>query len=85
MPVLLTSNLINTVNSFNLPGQQANSFINQLHSVLADLNAGNTAQACGDLTGFINHVRAQSGKELTPAQASQLIAAAKQIQADLAC
>ena len=85
VPVLLTSNLINTVNSFNLPGQQANSFINQLHSVLADLNAGNTAQACGDLTGFINHVRAQSGKELTPAQASQLIAAAKQIQADLAC
>jgi hypothetical protein len=30
-------------------------------------------------------VRAQTGKKLTPAQASQLIAATQQIRADLAC
>jgi hypothetical protein len=47
--------------------------------------ANNTAQACSDLTGFINHVKAQSGKALRVSQANQLIAAAKQIQAVLDC
>ncbi len=53
--------------------------------VQADLSANNTAQACLDLTSFINHVKAQSGKQLTVGQATQLIAAAKQIQAVLGC
>jgi hypothetical protein len=44
-----------------------------------------TLLACGDLTGFINHVMAQSGKQLTVAQANQLLAAAAQIRAVLGC
>jgi hypothetical protein len=51
-----------------------------LQAVLADLQVNNTAQACSDLTSFINHVTAQSGKHLTVSQANQLLAAARQIQ-----
>jgi hypothetical protein len=43
------------------------------------------AQACLDLTGFINHVKAQSGKGLTTTQVSSLLTAANRIKAILAC
>ncbi len=79
------SNLITTVNSFHLPSGIQNSFDSQLQVVLADLNAGNTSQACIDLTSFINHVKSQSGKGLTVSQANQLLAAAQQVQVVLGC
>jgi uncharacterized protein (DUF697 family) len=79
------SSLVTTVNSFNLPHGIQNSFDSQLQAVQADLSANNTAQACSDLTSFINHARAQSGKALTVSQANQLIAAATQIKAVLGC
>jgi hypothetical protein len=77
--------LIATINGFHLPGNTSKSYISQLQMVQADLSTNNTAQACLDLTGFINHVKAQSGKQLTVSQATQLIAAARQIQAVLGC
>ncbi len=81
-----SSDLINPVNSFQLvPTGIQTSFDSQLQAVQADLAANNTAQACSDLTAFIEHVNAQSGKMLTVAQASQLLAAARQIQAVLGC
>jgi N-acetylneuraminic acid mutarotase len=81
-----TSDLTSQVNSFNLSSQGTQtSFDGQLQSVQADLAANNTAQACNDLTSFINHVNAQSGKKLTVAQANQLLAAATRIQAVLGC
>ena len=49
------------------------------------LAAGNDADACSSLRGFINQVQAQSGKKLTPAQAAELIAAATRIRAVLSC
>ena len=80
------SDLISLVNSFNLSPQGIQtSFDSQLQAVQADLAANNTAQACSDLTSFINHVNAQSGKMLTVAQANQLLAAATRIQAVLGC
>ena len=77
---------ISLVNSFNLsPTGIQTSFDSQLQAVQADLAANNTAQACSDLTSFVNHVNAQSGKKLTVAQANQLLAAAEQIHAVLGC
>jgi hypothetical protein len=76
------TNLIALVDS--IPGSKQ-SFEDQLDTALADLNAGNINLACGDLTGFINHVMAQSGKQLTVGQANQLIPAAAQIRAVLGC
>jgi len=74
------TNLIAVIDS--IPGAKQ-SFEDQLDTALADLNAGQTNSACGDIRGFINHVRAQSGKQLTVAQANQLISAAAQIRAVL--
>lgn len=51
----------------------------------ADLAAGQTSVACGDLTGYINEVNAQAGKHIDPLTAGQLVAAARQIQAVLGC
>jgi hypothetical protein len=79
------SNLINTVNSFGLPADIQAGFDTQLQAVQTDLTNNNPAQACSDLTAFINHVQAQSGKHLTVSQANQLLAAAKQVQAVLGC
>ena len=79
------SDLITLVNSFNLsPGIQT-SFDSQLQAVQAAIAASNTVRACSSLTSFINYVKAQSGKVLTMAQADQLLAAAKQLQAVLNC
>ncbi|HEX6553436.1 MAG TPA: HYR domain-containing protein [Ktedonobacteraceae bacterium] len=79
------SDLINLVNSFGLPADFQASFDTQLQAVQTDLTNNNPTQACRDLTAFINHVQAQSGKGLTTSQANQLIAAAKQVQAVLGC
>ena len=79
------TNLITTVNGFGLAKGAQSSFDAQLQAVQTDLAGNNTTQACDDLTAFLNHVRAQSGKQLTVSQASQLTAAAKQAQAVLGC
>jgi len=80
------NDLITLVNSFNLSLQGIQtSFDSQLQAVQADLAANNTAQACSDLTSFINHVKAQSGQHLTADQANQMLTAATRIQAVLAC
>ena len=79
------SNLITTVNSFGLPADIQAGFDTQLQAVQTDLTNNNPAQACSDLTAFINHIQAQSGKHLTVSQANQLLAAAKQVQAVLGC
>jgi hypothetical protein len=54
-----------------------------VQQALAAANAGNRADASNTLAAFVNDVDAQAGKGLTGAQASQLIAAAQQIQAVL--
>jgi hypothetical protein len=77
--------LIATIQGFHLPGNTSKSYISQLQAVQADLSANNTARACLDLTSFINHVNAQSGKGLTTTQAGQLLTAANRIKAVLAC
>jgi len=80
------SALISLVNSFHLsPKGIQTSFDSQLQAVQADLADNNTAQACSDLTSFINHVQAQSGKHLTVSQANQFIAAATNIKKVLGC
>ena len=72
--------LIGLIRSFNLPSGTANSLITKLQSVLTAIDAGDTATACSYLASFINECAAQSGKKLTAAQATQLIASANSIQ-----
>jgi hypothetical protein len=78
-------NLINLVNSFNLPSGLQTSLDGYLQTAQAKVNAGNINAACGNLTNFISLVNAQSGKKLTTSQAQLLLAAANNIMAVLGC
>jgi hypothetical protein len=53
--------------------------------VLTAVNAGQTATACSELTDFTGFVQSHTGKGITQSQATQLIKAAKQVQAVLGC
>ncbi|GCE19719.1 GH25 family lysozyme [Dictyobacter kobayashii] len=79
------SDLITLVNSFHLSMGLQTSLNAKLTAALSAVNAGNIPAACGSLTAFINQVNAQSGKKLTPRQATQLRMAAQQIKVVLAC
>ena len=82
------SNLIATIQAFNLKQGIANSLDSKLQNTLAALNAaqgGSAAATCNLLTAFINETQAQSGKALTVDQANQLITSASRITAVIGC
>jgi hypothetical protein len=85
---MLHTQVLLTVQSFNLQQGIANSLDAKLEKVLGALNgatSGNTGAVCNQLGAFINETMAQSGHRLTVAQADQLIAAAQQIRAVIGC
>ncbi|MGH9837979.1 MAG: SBBP repeat-containing protein [Blastocatellia bacterium] len=85
-PQQAISNLIDLVKSFHLQPQGIeNSLIVKLQHALDSLAAGNIANACDQLTAFINEVNAQAGKKLTTDQANQLITGANQVKMALGC
>lgn len=69
----------------SVAGLGGGSFSSQLSQAQASLAKGNTKAACGSLSAFANHVQAQSGKQLTAAQANALLAAATRIGALIGC
>jgi hypothetical protein len=77
--------MIHVVNSFHLSKSLQTSLDNKLQDVLSAINGGQTATACSELTDFIGYVQSHTGKGLTTSQATQLIAAATQVQAVLGC
>ena len=79
------SDLITTVNSYHLSSSLQTALDNKLNDALTAINAGQTTTACSNLTDFIGFVQSHTGKGLTSSQATQLIAAAKQVQAVLGC
>lgn len=56
------------------------SFADQLQAAIDAVTAGRTNDACDVLTSYVNHVRAQSGKQLTTALADRLLGNAQQIR-----
>jgi hypothetical protein len=79
------SGLVTTVTSYNLSHGLQTSLVSQLQAVCADLEANKQTAACGVIGAFLNQVKAQSGKGLTSAQATQLLTDAQRINAVLAC
>ena len=77
--------MIHVVKSFFLAKSLQTSLDQQLQTVLADLRAHQTTQACQGLTSFINSVQAQSGSGLTTTQATQLLTEAAVIHTRLGC
>jgi hypothetical protein len=64
------------------PGTSLSDKVQSAQSFLA---SGDIANTCSTLSAFIHEVKAQSGKHIPLAQASQLIADAQRIQAVLTC
>ena len=84
-PAERISDLDALVRSYNLQHGTETSLTVKLRDALNALNAGNTAVACAKLSDFVNLTRAQSGKKLTAAQATQLIGEANSIRAAIGC
>lgn len=61
------------------------SFSSKVNNVLAAVAAGDQAGACAALNALNNQTRAQSGKQITVAQANALLAAAARIGAVIGC
>ena len=80
-----TADLIAAVNKLKISAGLKNALLSQLTSALAMLQSNNLAAACGSLQSFINSVASQKGKMISPSDADQLIAAAKQIEAVIGC
>lgn len=84
-PSAQASNLIVFVENLNLPGGTSTSLTSTLQNAIDSFASGNTTSACNQLNAFITQVQALSGKKLTAAEASQLIAAANQIRTAQGC
>lgn len=79
------TNLESIVQGLGLPADFANSLLSKLQSIQQDLSSGATTDACNQLQAFSNQVQAQSGKQLTTGQASQLVRDANGIRSTIGC
>ena len=85
-PAEQAANLIVKING--LPGVQdgvKNSLVVKLDAVRAALALGNTTSACAELQALASAVQAQAGKQLTAAQAADLLVDITRIRAALGC
>jgi hypothetical protein len=74
-----TTNLLNLVNSSNLPSGTQNSLDAKLNAAIAAFDRGDTTAGDNQLRAFINEVNAQSGKTIDPALATIFVADAQRI------
>ena len=78
--------LINTIESFNLPKGVTTSLEAPLNAALAQLNRNHATPACNQLNAFLNQVNAkQNNGQLTSQQAAELTQQAKAIQQAIGC
>jgi hypothetical protein len=61
------------------------SLLDKISAAEQYLASGDTSDSCGTLGAFLHEVNAQSGKEISTAQAAELISDAQRIRAVLAC
>jgi hypothetical protein len=84
-PAHMIEGLQATVSGLGLPKGSTTALNSSLRDALGALALGDTASACDSLQAFLNKVRAQAGKKLTPAQAEQLTTAVNEIRTQLGC
>jgi hypothetical protein len=78
-PPQLIASLSSYVQSLGLSHGTQTSFLAKLNATLSYLSSGDIASAVESINAFINEAKAQSGKKLTSAQASQMIIQAQSI------
>jgi spore germination protein YaaH len=85
-PTQGVQNLINTIDSFNLPKGVTTSLEAPLNAALSQLDRNHDTPACNQLNAFLNQVNAkQTSGQLTPQQAADLSQQAKAIQQTIGC
>jgi hypothetical protein len=77
--------LITVIDTFGLRSGARNSLLATLGASLTAIAGGNVTSSCATLGAFRQTVVAQTGKTLTPDQASQLLAFTAQARSLLAC
>lgn len=82
-PLSLGTMVINEIQLGILP-DIGTSLLDQLQQIETDIST-NDGQACTNLTTLIGHVKAQSGKKLTRAQANFIVTTLQNMQAELSC
>jgi YVTN family beta-propeller protein len=82
-PAQMVTSLLGAIQAMHLP-KLGSSLTGQLQVVADDIAAQNGLE-CSDLAAFAHHVEAQSGKSITPADASQLLQTVASIEAALNC
>lgn len=71
--------MMNRFGAIGLPGNSASAYLALLNQAVASLEAGNVDLAEAKLNAFTNLVQAQSGKNLTAAQADALLLEASRV------
>jgi type I site-specific restriction-modification system R (restriction) subunit len=83
--ILPVEELIDLVESFELPRGIERALVVKLEHALEAIIDGDLKRACNLLRAFINQVNAQKGKKITEAQAEELLEAAAQIRSVIGC
>ena len=85
-PVIETINsLVLQVKALVLSAGTTTSLVAKLEAAVAAFNAGDITKTCRNVAAFSRQVEAQSGKEVMPADATNLLAAADRLKAMLGC
>jgi hypothetical protein len=84
-PAQFALGVIDAISRMGLPSGTSNSLISKLQAYVASTSSGNPAAACGQLGAFINNVNAQSGKEVTAADAALLMTDAARLTTASGC
>src|SRR6185437_2511000 len=82
-PEQMVASLTAAIQGMNIP-KLGTSLTDQLHAVANDISSQN-GLACVDLRAFANHVKAQTGKSITFAEAQQILMSVATIESALNC
>jgi hypothetical protein len=80
-----TTDLLNTLGTLGLDAGILNSLQAKLRAALASIASGDDAGTCRALNDLANQISALSGKKLTEAQATDLLAEVDQIRQMIGC
>lgn len=87
-PVEMLEEIIDLIVDLNLDNGISNSLDAKLDSALgalSDMNENNDAAACNSLSALINAINAQSGNQIDPGEAEDLIGAAEATMSQIGC
>lgn len=83
-PAEIAAGLLTRLTAMNIQ-EQGTSLVAQITSVQSDINDGSLDRACTDLRASVDHVKAQTGKAISPADATASLRWLDYISAGIPC